>query len=180
MPRCIRRTVVDPRWSPARARIWAIFTFQSVGQRILRRFTRWTTKSGNLFALVTAYLWLMIGARQDWLMRHVHRCITAVEDSNDPVYRFHTFLTDARTGEQLRLFKWVRATPIFTIVIPGMTFFTWLILLSLSIIDYQARWLWWLIIPFALGGATLLSSYLRDKPQITEGAIKALYAEVEK
>jgi len=38
--RNIRRTVVDPRWRPARARIWAIFTFPRVGQRILRRLTR--------------------------------------------------------------------------------------------------------------------------------------------
>ena len=40
LSRCIQRTVVVPRWRPARARIWAIFTFPREGQRILKRFTR--------------------------------------------------------------------------------------------------------------------------------------------
>jgi hypothetical protein len=46
----MRPTVVTPRWRPAWARIWAIFTFPSIGQRDFSRWTTYRTKSAYLFA----------------------------------------------------------------------------------------------------------------------------------
>ena len=132
------------------------------------------------FGLVTAYLWFWIGARQNWHMRYVHRCITAAADPDDAVYRFQSFLTSAHTEGQPQVFKWVRAVPIFTIVIPGATFLTWLILLSSSILDYRAKWVWWLLVPLALGAATFVAARVKDQPLIRETAVNGLYENAEK
>jgi hypothetical protein len=45
----IRPTVVVPRCSPARAKVWAIFIFPIEGHRVFSRWTMYRTKSGKRF-----------------------------------------------------------------------------------------------------------------------------------
>ncbi len=132
-----------------------------------------------LFGLVTAYLWLMIGARQNWQWRHLNDAVVAqvAEDMSDPLYVFHRRLTDIRSEKQPPLYRWVRATPIFTLVIPLTTMVTWLAVLIGTILSSRMHWAWTALPVVAIYAATKYSIWLNDRPKIAPDAVAKLFAE---
>jgi hypothetical protein len=83
----------------------------------------------GLFGFTAAVLWLLIGVRQHWNMKHLFAAVLASPDDDDPLFVFHQRLTKIRKDYTPEEFGWVRATPIFSTVIPGALALLWTSLL---------------------------------------------------
>ena len=119
---------------------------------------------GSLGA-TTAWLWLFIGMRQTWQMRHLIQSITELPADADALQVFHRRLTLIRTEREPLLFSWVRAAPTFAIIIPAATLLTWAVV-TVTAFERPDFWIPITSITASIAVASLASWRLADRPKL--------------
>jgi hypothetical protein len=91
------------------------------------------------FGLSTSILWIAIGLRQNWTMGLLRAALTMQEGGEESLREVLLGVRESQDANLPRWYRWVRAIPIFTIIIPSLTLGTWLTLLVLSTTETGVR-----------------------------------------
>jgi hypothetical protein len=106
--------------------------------------------------LAISALWLVVGFRQNWTMTLLTKAVTDIPDG---ALRLQAILKGIRNAQRKPWYGCVRAVPVFTIVIPSLTFATWLALFVVKLITSGINWYWSVIAPMVLILGTALLTW---------------------
>jgi hypothetical protein len=120
---------------------------------------------------LAAWLWLMVGWRQRWLLRHLGDCMEREElVGKDASGLFRRLFEVRRAGLPWAL-AWARPTPTFSVVLPAAFVLAWI---SLVTVDNKP---WWVGTCWAVGTifvGTLLTTLTNRGPKISREFVDKL------
>jgi len=109
--------------------------------------------------LAISALWLLVGLRQHWTMTLLFKAVTEISDGSLRLRAVLKGIREAQRTRQPCWYRWVQATPVFAIVIPSLTFATWLALFVGKLITSGVPWYWSVSAPVTVIVGTALLSW---------------------
>jgi hypothetical protein len=130
-----------------------------------------------LLGVATSTLWLFIGLRQNWTMNLLFDAVRAEPGGDDSLRTVVDGISRSQRSYAPKLYRWIRATPIFSVVIPGLTLVTWMAIGIGRAVAVGVRWVWLVITPIGLSTVFIAVVWLVSRISGAPHAAKVAFIE---
>ena len=125
----------------------------------------------GLLGIFTSLVSSVIGMRQNWHWFHLFRTLISQDRAAHARSPFHRWLTQIRDEHPPDSYRWIRATPVFTIMIPLALFATWNALYWTKLVSSSGGWVWVTVWGVLLVATVAAARWLREGPEIDPAAM---------
>jgi hypothetical protein len=113
----------------------------------------------GVFGLVTSFIWLMIGVRQEWHIKFFTKCVRKEEiTGSSEISSTLSYILDARDKQPLWM-RWAHSVSLLSKLVPFCCVVMWAILVLQRC---SLRW-WWLLVAIIVSISGCLLMYARPK-----------------